>query len=45
MGVQLYTEENGGLVKYKMRMKVRWDQQVKDESFDSADLYAPVLKA
>ncbi len=42
-----YKEENERLVKYKVRMPVtvRGDQQVEGESFDSADLYAPVLKA
>ena len=39
-----YKEENGKLVKYKVRMTVRGDQQVEGESFDPADLYAPVLK-
>ena len=32
-------------MKYKVRMTVGGDQQVEGESFDSADLYAPVLKA
>ncbi len=39
-----YKEENGKLVKYKVRMAVRGDQQVEGKSFDSADLYARVLK-
>ncbi len=39
-----YKEENGKLVKYKVRMTVRGNQQVEGESFDLADLYAPVLK-
>ena len=33
------------LVKYKVRMVVRGDQQVKGESFTYSDLYAAVLKA
>ncbi len=36
-----YKEENGKLVKYKVCMPVRVDQQEAGESFDSADLYAP----
>jgi hypothetical protein len=37
-------EENGELVKYRVRMTVRRDQQVAGESFVATDLYAPVLK-
>ncbi len=40
-----YKEDNGTLVKYKVLMVVRGDQQVKGESFTSSYLYAPVLKA
>ncbi len=40
-----YKEDNGRLVKCKVRMVVRGDQQVKGESFNSFNLYAPVLKA
>jgi hypothetical protein len=40
-----YKEENGKLVKYKVRMTIRGDQQVAGESFVATDLYAPVLKA
>ncbi len=40
-----YKEDNGRLVKYKVRMVVRGDQQVEGESFASSDLDAPVLKA
>ena len=40
-----YKAENGKLVKYKVRMTVRGDQQIEGESFDPSDLYAPVLKA
>jgi hypothetical protein len=32
-------------VKFKVRMTIRGDQQVADESFVATDLYAPVLKA
>ncbi len=38
-------EENGKLVKYKVRMTVRGDQQTQGKSFNPSDLYAPVLKA
>ncbi len=38
-------EENGKLVKYKVRMTIRGDQQVAGESFAATDLSAPVLKA
>ena len=38
-------EENGRLVKYKVRMTIRGDQQVAGESIVATDLYAPVLKA
>ena len=41
-------EESGKLVKYKVHMTVRGDQQVESESFDpsdsESDLYTPVLK-
>ena len=40
-----YKEDNGTLVKYKVRMVVRGDQQVEGESFTASDFYAPVLKA
>jgi hypothetical protein len=40
-----YKEENGKLVKYKVRVTIRGDQQVAGESFIATDLYAPVLKA
>ena len=40
-----YKEENGKLVKFKVRMTVRGDQQIEGESFYPSDLYAPVLKA
>jgi hypothetical protein len=42
-----YKEENlnGKLVKYKVRMMMRGDQQVAGESFIATDLYAPVLRA
>ncbi len=39
-----YKEENGKLVKYKVRMTVRGDQQVAGKSFVATDLYTPVLK-
>ena len=39
-----YKEENGKLVKYKVRMTIRGDQQVAGGSFIATDLYAPVLK-
>jgi hypothetical protein len=38
-------EENGRLVKYKVRMTIRGDQQVAGESYVANDLYAPVLKS
>jgi hypothetical protein len=38
-------EENGRLVKYSVRMTERENHQAEGESFDPADLYAPVLKA
>jgi hypothetical protein len=37
-----YKEENGKLVKYKVRMTVRGDQQVEGESIDPSDPFAPV---
>ncbi len=40
-----YKEESGKLVKYKVRMMIRGDQQVAGKSFVATDLYAPVLKA
>ena len=40
-----YKEDNGTLVKYKVRMVIRGDQQVEGEIFTASDLYAPVLKA
>jgi hypothetical protein len=40
-----YKEENGKLVKYKVRMTIRGDQRVAGESFVATDPYAPVLKA
>ena len=40
-----YKEDNGALVKYKVRMVVRGGQQVEGKSFTASDLYAPVLKA
>ncbi len=39
-----YKMENGKVVKCKVHMTVRGDQQVEGKSFDPADLYAPVLK-
>ena len=36
-----YKEDNGTLVKYKVRMVVRGDQQVEGESFTASDLNAP----
>jgi hypothetical protein len=39
-----YKEENGKLVKYRVRMTIRGDQQVAGESFIATDLYAPVLR-
>ncbi len=33
------------MVKYKVRMTIRGDQQVAGESFVATDLYTPVLKA
>jgi hypothetical protein len=39
-----YKEENGKLVKYKVHMTVRGDQQVEGESFQPSP-YSPVLKA
>jgi hypothetical protein len=40
-----YKEENGKLMKYKVCMTIRGDQQVAGESFVATDLYAPILKA
>ena len=43
-----YKEDNGTLVKYKVRMAaavVRGDQHVEGESVTASDLYAPVLNA
>ncbi len=40
-----YKEENGKLVKYRVRMTIRGDQQATGQSFVATDLYAPVLKA
>ena len=40
-----YKEDTCRLVKYKVRMVIRGDQQVEGESFTSSDLYAPVVKA
>jgi hypothetical protein len=40
-----YEKDNGRLLKYKVCMVVRGDQQVEGESFTSSYLYAPVLKA
>jgi hypothetical protein len=40
-----YKEENGKLVKYRVLMTIRGDQQVAGESFVTTDLYARVLKA
>ncbi len=39
-----YKEENGKLVKYRVRMTIGGDQQVVGEGFVATDLY-PVLKA
>jgi hypothetical protein len=39
-----YKEENGNLVKYKVRITRRGDQQMEGESFVATDLYAPALK-
>ncbi len=40
-----YDEENGKLVKYRVRLTIRDDQQVAGESFVATDLYAPDLKS
>ncbi len=39
-----YKEDNCRLVKYKVCMVIKGDQQVEGESFTSSDLYTPVLK-
>ena len=39
-----YKEDNGTLVKYKVRMVVRGDQHVEGESFTPSDLYTPIIK-
>ncbi len=40
-----YKLDNGKLMKYKVRMTIRGEQQVAGESFLATNLYAPVLKA
>ena len=40
-----YKEDNGTFLKRKVRLCARGDQQIEGQSFDSADLYAPTLKA
>ncbi len=45
LNLREYKEDNGTLVKYKVRMVVRGDQPVEGESFTSSDRYAPVPEA
>ena len=40
-----YKEDNSTFLKRKVRLCARADQQIEGQSFDSADLYAPTLKA